>query len=148
MGKTQKVFFGVGSELTDEEREIVKEFSQKEQVEKTEFFKAKADELAEKRKTVNFMTDKFIPYEDRILVYPDPVETVTKGGIYKPDELLNKEKPKIGTVVAIGAGKNGVALPLTVGQKIAYGSYAGTDFTIDEVKYLIMRFADCFGEVK
>ena len=148
MGKTQKVFFGVGSELTDEEREFVKEFSEKEQSEKAESLKAKADEIAEKRKSVDFMTEKFAPYEDRILVYPDPIETMTKGGLYKPDELINKEKPKIGTVVAIGAGKNGVALPLTVGQKIAYGSYAGTDFTIDEVKYLIMRFADCFGEVK
>jgi len=148
MGKTQKVFYGLGSELTEEEKEIVKEFSEKEQAEKTEFLKAKAAELIEKKKSVEFMTDKFSPYEDRILVYPDPIEEMTKGGLYKPDALINREKPKIGTVVAFGPGKNGVAMPLVKGQKIAYGSYAGTDFTIDEVKYLIMRFADCFGEVK
>lgn len=143
----QKHYLMPGEALTDEEREKVKQLSKQEQIDKAEFLSKKHQESTEKKNAVDFMTDKFEPYEDRILVYPDPVETVTKGGIYKPDELINKEKPKIGTVVAFGPGK-GFALPLIKGQKIAYGSYAGTDFTIDEVKYLIMRFADCFGEVK
>jgi|SRR6185369_9314184 len=143
----QKTYLMPGTKLTDEEREAVKQMSQKEMQDKTEFLSKRHQESTEKKNAVDFMTEKFAPYEDRILVYPDPVETMTKGGLYKPEELINKEKPKIGTVVAFGPGKE-KALPLHIGQKIAYGSYAGTDFTIDEVKYLIMRFADCFGEVK
>jgi co-chaperonin GroES (HSP10) len=45
------------------------------------------------------------PLEDRILVYPDPVATVTESGIIKPQEVVDKERPLTGTVIAVGPGK-------------------------------------------
>jgi len=65
-----------------------------------------------------------------------------KGGIIIPDTA--KEKPQKGEVLAVGNGKileNGTKLPLdvTVGNKILFGKYTGTDIKIDGEEVLILR---------
>lgn len=89
----------------------------------------------------------FKPWEDRLAVFADAEEIVTKGGIIIPDK--SQVKPSKGIVVAVGPGKD---KPMTaiVGQHIYYGKYAGTAIPASESdsrEILIMRSADVFGEV-
>jgi len=141
MGKVKKYHY-ITSERTAEERESIIGIDEKKHQETMERF---ANEKP--KEEVKFMDANFDPFEDRILVYPDSVETKTAGGLFVPDEVTNKAKPLRGTVVAFGPGKNGNSLPLTVGMKIYYGNYAGTEIELDnKIKYLIMRQADCFGK--
>lgn len=44
------------------------------------------------------------PSEDRIVVWRDKADLVTEGGILKPEEVLERERPSRGTVIAVGPG--------------------------------------------
>ena len=88
------------------------------------------------------------PLCDRVVVKPMSSEEKTKGGIILPDTA--KEKPVIGEIVAVGAGKrtdDGKLIPMDVkvGDKVLYGKYSGTEVSIDNTEYLIMRENDIFG---
>jgi chaperonin GroES len=88
------------------------------------------------------------PLGDRVVVKPMSSEEKTKGGIILPDTA--KEKPVIGEIVAVGAGKrtdDGKLIPMDVkvGDKVLYGKYSGTEVSIDNTEYLIMRENDIFG---
>lgn len=83
------------------------------------------------------------PVADRVLVLPDPAESITKGGIIIPDSA--KEKSMRGTIVAVGPGKNDEPMTVKVGDSVLYGKHAGTEINIDGVSYLIMREADIFA---
>lgn len=84
--------------------------------------------------------------DDRVLVKPNAAEEKSAGGIIIPDTA--KEKPQKGTVVAVGKGKyaeqTGTLIPMQVkeGDVIMYGKYGGTEITIDNEDYLIMRASD------
>lgn len=153
-----KNYFMPGSDITAEEKEAIR-VTLKQKQKDDEQLLAKLSELKnEKLKNLDFMNPGFNPFEDRILVYPDPVKEKTAGGIFKPSVAIEKVKPMMGTVVCVGPGKAGVTyrkdnviseeLPIKVGMRITYGNYAGTEITLKDVKYLIMRVADCFGELK
>ncbi len=83
------------------------------------------------------------PLHDRIVVkrLDDQAEQVLNG-IIIPDSA--KEKPQEAEVVAVGKGKrsdDGKLIPLdvTVGDKILFGKYSGSDIKVDGQEYLIMR---------
>jgi chaperonin GroES len=84
------------------------------------------------------------PISDRIVVKPSDAAEKTPGGIYIPSTA--KEKPQLGTVVAIGSGRidNGVkvAMECAVGDTVLYGKYSGSEITVDSVEYIIMRESD------
>jgi chaperonin GroES len=85
---------------------------------------------------------KLRPLHDRILVQRLEQGEQKKGGIIIPDSA--KEKPQRGTVVAVGNGKrleNGQITPLDVkaGDQILFGKYGGSEVTIDDTEYLILR---------
>jgi len=85
---------------------------------------------------------KLRPLHDRILVQRLEQGEQKKGGIIIPDSA--KEKPQRGTVVAAGNGKrleNGQVTPLDVkaGDEILFGKYSGSEVTIDDTEYLILR---------
>lgn len=93
---------------------------------------------------------KIKPLGDRIVIKPSPAEEKTKGGIFLPDTA--KEKPVIGEVVAVGPGRKSddgkvVSMELKVGDKVLYGKYSGTEVTVDDQEYLIMRESDIFAIV-
>lgn len=93
---------------------------------------------------------KLRPLGDRVVVEPLAAEEKTKGGIILPDTA--KEKPQEGKVVAVGKGKvdeNGkaVAMEVKVGDKVLYGKYAGTEITIDNVEYMILKEEDVLAIV-
>jgi len=82
------------------------------------------------------------------VVKPAEAEEVSKGGIILPDTA--KEKPQQGEVMAVGPGKvadNGQLIKPQVkkGDKVLYGKYSGTEITIDDVDYLIVRESDIFA---
>lgn len=80
------------------------------------------------------------PLADRVLIKPMEAETKTVGGIYIPDTA--KEKPQRGTVVAVGKGTKDVTMELKDGDVVLYGKYSGTEITIDDEDYLIMKQGD------
>jgi chaperonin GroES len=92
-----------------------------------------------------------VPLHDRIIVKAAKAEEVTKGGIIIPDTA--KEKPMQGEIIAVGNGKiteEGKVLPLQLkaGDKVLYGKYSGTEVSVDNEDYLMMREADVFAIIK
>ena len=82
---------------------------------------------------------------DRVLIEPTAAETTTASGIIIPDTA--KEKPQEGTVVAVGPGKKDEPMSVSVGDKVLYGKYSGTELKLDGKEYLIVKEADLFGIV-
>ncbi len=80
------------------------------------------------------------PLADRVLIQPKEAETKTASGLYIPDTA--KEKPQQGKVVACGPGKNDEPMEVKVGDEVIYGKYSGTEVTVDDVKYLIVKQSD------
>ena len=85
------------------------------------------------------------PLADRVLIKPLETEEMKKGGIIIPDTA--KEKPQEGEVMEVGPGRvtdDGKKIPMELkkGDKILYGKYSGTEVTIDDTEYLIMRESD------
>lgn len=110
------------------------------------------------------------PYDDRILIKPDPQEE-TRSGFLVAEE--NRLKRLSGTVVAVGTGvplhnlkinittdtneqavtmlkeivdliKNGRPLKAKVGDRVLYGQFAGTRIPLDGQEYLMLRESDVF----
>lgn len=80
------------------------------------------------------------PINDRVVVKPQAPEEKTKGGIIIPDTA--KEKPLQGEVIAVGPGKDGNAMTVSVGDTVLYGKYAGQELSYQGQDYLIMREDD------
>ncbi len=85
---------------------------------------------------------KFIPLNDRIWLKREDAEEKSTGGIIIPSNA--QEKPMKAKVVAVGNGRiteSGKILPLEVkkGQIVFFRKFAGTDITVENVEYLILR---------
>ena len=80
------------------------------------------------------------PLADRVVIEPKEAETRTASGLYIPDNA--KEKPQQGTIVAAGPGKKDEPMEVAVGEVVLYGKYAGTEITVDDKKYLILKQSD------
>ena len=87
----------------------------------------------------------FKPIADRVLVKPAAAEETTKGGIIIPDTA--KEKPQRGTVIAVGNGKKDEPMTVKVGDTVLYGKYSGTEITLENDEFLIMRESDILGSL-
>ena len=90
------------------------------------------------------------PLGDRVVVKPVEREERTKSGIVLPDTA--KEKPQEGIVEAVGTGRildNGQKVPmeLQVGDKVLYAKYAGNEFKLDDIEYLIISEKDVLAIV-
>jgi chaperonin GroES len=93
---------------------------------------------------------KVKPLADRVVVKPLEETEQMRGGLYIPDTA--KEKPQQGEVIAVGPGKltdegKRIDPELKVGDKILYGKYSGTEVTIDNEQYLILRESDVLAVV-
>ncbi len=85
------------------------------------------------------------PLADRVLVEPLEAETKTASGIIIPDTA--KEKPQKGKIIAVGDGTTDHKMNVKVGDRVLYGKYSGTELTIEDTDYLIMKESDIFGIV-
>jgi len=94
---------------------------------------------------------KIQPLGDRIMVEVLEAKEKTKGGIVLPETA--KEKPQEAKVVAVGKGKVSedgkvVSLEVKAGDKILFGKYTGTEITVDDKEYLILKEEDVLAIVK
>jgi chaperonin GroES len=90
------------------------------------------------------------PLNDKVLVQRTEASDKTSGGILLPDTA--KEKPTEGKVVATGDGRvtdEGTRLPLSVkvGDRILFGSYAGTAVKEQGKEYLILDESEVLAVV-
>lgn len=93
------------------------------------------------------MSKQIKPLGNRLVV-KRLVAKATKGGILLPETA--QEKPKQGTVVAVGEGRvdekgNKTPIDLKVGDEVLFSSYSGTEYTSDETEYLILSEEDVLG---
>ena len=91
------------------------------------------------------------PLEDRIIVKPGEAEETTVSGLVIPDTA--KEKPQQGEVLAVGPGRRSdqtgdiIPVDVKVGDKVLYAKYAGNEFKVDEIEYLIVSEKDVLAVV-
>ena len=91
------------------------------------------------------------PLGDRVIVKVLETEDAKKtpGGIYVQDTA--KEKPQEADVMAIGNGKyiEGKLIPLDVkvGDRIVFGKYSGSEVTVDDEEYLILKESDILAVI-
>ena len=84
------------------------------------------------------------PLGTRVLVRPDTEsETRTSGGLYIPETA--KDKPQTGIVIAIGDLEEDIKV--TIGQKVLFPKYTGTEIKIDGEVHLIMDAEDILAIV-
>ena len=91
---------------------------------------------------------KFRPLHDRVVVKRVEEEQKTKGGIIIPDTA--KEKPMQGEVLAVGPGARGedgelIAMGVSVGDRVLFGKWSGTEVKLDGEDLLIMKESDLMG---
>jgi chaperonin GroES len=94
---------------------------------------------------------KLRPLGDRVVVQAeDDLEQRTPSGLVIPDTA--KEKPQIGEVLAVGPGAlndEGDRLPMdvSVGDRVLYSKYAGTEVKLDGNEYLVLSARDVLAIV-
>ncbi len=85
------------------------------------------------------------PLADRVLIQRVEAETKTAGGILLPESA--KEKPKEGIIISLGEGKTlddgkKTTFSVSIGDRVLFTSYAGTDVKYAGEDYIIMREDD------
>jgi chaperonin GroES len=100
--------------------------------------------------TISLNVSTVKPLGDRLFVKVAQAEEKTAGGILLPDTA--KEKPQVGEVVQIGPGKrdesgNRIPMEVSVGDKILYSKYAGTDIKLGSEDYILLSEKDVLAIV-
>jgi chaperonin GroES len=90
------------------------------------------------------------PLGDRIFIKVSESEEKTAGGILLPDTA--KEKPQVGEVVQVGPGKRNddgsrQAPEVSIGDKVLYSKYAGTDIKLGTDEYVLLSEKDILAVV-
>ena len=92
---------------------------------------------------------KITPLEDRVVIEPSEEGETMRGGLYIPDTA--KEKPTQGKVIAVGPGRmekgSRVPMDLEKGDKVLYGKYSGTPFTLDGKEVMIIKASDVLAKL-
>jgi chaperonin GroES len=92
---------------------------------------------------------KVHPLADRVAIRPLEETEQMRGGLYIPDTA--KEKPQQGEIIAVGPGRyekgERVAMELKVGDKVLYGKYSGTEVTIEDETFLIIKESDVLAKI-
>lgn len=88
---------------------------------------------------------KIKPIGERVLIKPIKEEEKTASGIILPG-ASDKEKPNLGTVIAVGKGEK--LEDIKADQTIVYNKYAGTEIKDGEEKYIILNGEDVLAVVE
>ncbi len=92
---------------------------------------------------------KVKPLYDRVLLKRLEEQEVVKGGIIIPDTA--KEKPLEAKVIAVGKGRiegdKLVPLEVKAGDRVLIGKFSGTDVTVDDEEYVIVREEEILAKV-
>lgn len=93
---------------------------------------------------------KIKPLFDRVVILPQKPKEKTSSGI-----ILSMQQDKnsnMGTIVAVGEGGlfdgKQTQMQLSVGDKVLYSAYAGTQIKYDEAEYVVIRQTDVLGIIE
>ena len=93
---------------------------------------------------------KLVPLGDRVVLKQLVAEETTKSGIVLPGQT--NEKPQQAEVVAVGPGGNvdgkEVEMQVSVGDKVIYSKYSGTEVELDDEEYIVVRQNDILAVIK
>lgn len=90
------------------------------------------------------------PLCDRVVIKMVESEETTKSGIVLPGSA--KEKPQMAEILAVGPGGvvdgKEIVMEVSVGDKVIYSKYAGTEVKLDGEEYIIVRQSDILAVVE
>ena len=93
---------------------------------------------------------KLVPLSDRVIVKMTEVEETTASGIILASSA--KEKPMVAEVIAVGPGGmvdgHEVKMTVSVGQKVIFAKYTGTEVKLGKEEYTIVRQGDILTVVE
>lgn len=92
-----------------------------------------------------------LPEDDRTSVNVKDEGTGATRTIHLPDTHTEREEPRRGRVLAVGAGKwlHGVREPmdLEAGMRVCFSRNAGNDITIGDTEFLLVHERDVFAVI-
>ncbi|MFL0459271.1 co-chaperone GroES [Kytococcus sedentarius] len=92
------------------------------------------------------------PLEDRIVVKAVEAQQTTASGLVIPDTA--QEKPQEGEVIAVGPGRfnedgdERVPMDISVGDRVIYSKYGGTEVKYDDQEVLILGARDVLAVIE
>ena len=90
------------------------------------------------------------PLNDRVILKQLAAEEKTKSGIVLPGQA--QEKPQEAEVVAVGPGGmvegKEIVMQVSVGDKVLYSKYAGTEVKVSGEEYIIVKQNDILAIVE
>ncbi|HGS9060706.1 TPA: co-chaperone GroES [Clostridioides difficile] len=93
---------------------------------------------------------KIRPLADRVVIKKVEAEEKTASGIVLPGTA--KEQPQIAEVVEVGPGGivegKEIKMELTVGDKVIFQKYSGTEVKIEGQEYTILRQSDVLAVIE
>ncbi|MBQ2288972.1 MAG: co-chaperone GroES [Lachnospiraceae bacterium] len=93
---------------------------------------------------------KLRPLGDRVVLKQLVAEETTKSGIVLTGQA--KEKPQEAEIIAVGPGGivdgKEVKMEVSVGQKVIYSKYSGTEVKLDGEEFMIVRQSDILAVVE
>jgi len=97
------------------------------------------------------MESPIIPLGDKIIILPQEEGEQTYGNIVVPD--MGKEKPEVGTVLAVGPGRistDGTLIPnrIEVGVTVMVPKFGAQTVVIENETYIVAGESDVLGIIK
>lgn len=93
---------------------------------------------------------KLVPLSDRVVLKQVEAEEKTKSGIILSGSA--QEKPLEAEIIAVGPGGvvdgKEIKMQVSVGQKVIYSKYAGTEVKFEGEEYIIVRQNDILAVVE
>lgn len=89
------------------------------------------------------------PIGDRVVIKKAEAEKTTQSGIVLPESA--QEKPVYAEVVAISddiLNDENIKNSLSVGDKVIYSQYSGTEVNLDDTDYIVIKYEDILAVVK
>ncbi|MBA3708371.1 MAG: co-chaperone GroES [Planctomycetes bacterium] len=91
------------------------------------------------------------PIGSHVIVQRSSAADVSKGGIVLPEKA--KDKPKEGTVLAVGNGKmledgKRQSMQVKSGDRVLFSSYAGTEVKVAGEDYVVMEESDILAVIE
>lgn len=89
------------------------------------------------------------PIGDRVVIKKAEAEKTTQSGIVLPESA--QEKPVYAEVVAISEdilNDEKKKSSLSVGDKVIYSQYAGTEVKLDDTDYIVVKYIDILAVVR
>lgn len=93
---------------------------------------------------------KIRPLADRVVIKKVEAEEKTASGIVLPGAA--KEQPQIAEVIEVGPGGivdgKEVKMELSIGDKVIYSKYAGTEVKLEGQEYTILKQSEILAVIE